>query len=66
MLDVSGGYSPSILDAMRQAIQTSLILGMNKPKDYKPITYKEAFFLATRGGSQGVVLITTLFIYCEC
>lgn len=50
--DVSGGYSPSILDAMRQAIQTSSILSMSKSKDYQPITYREAFFLATLGGSQ--------------
>ncbi|GAB6026271.1 hypothetical protein CHUAL_012479 [Chamberlinius hualienensis] len=54
--DVSGGYSPSILDAIRQAIATSAIIAMNKGGSYKPIDYEEAFFLATLGGSQVIGL----------
>lgn len=50
--DVAAGYSSSILDAMKQAIQTSFVLSMPKIKEFHPITYKEAFYLATLGGSR--------------
>ncbi|XP_070566706.1 guanine deaminase-like isoform X2 [Ptychodera flava] len=50
--DVAGGYQPSILDAIRQAIIVSKLLSLNKPSDYQSIEYREAFMLATLGGSQ--------------
>ena len=53
MPDVSGGYSPSILDAMRNAVQVSKALGFNKPDDYKVITHHEALYMATLGGAKG-------------
>ncbi|XP_077996896.1 guanine deaminase-like [Glandiceps talaboti] len=51
--DVSGGYSPSILDAIRFAVGVSKLLAVQKEsKDYVPITVAEAFRMATLGGSQ--------------
>ncbi|XP_077996800.1 guanine deaminase-like [Glandiceps talaboti] len=51
--DVSGGYSPSILDAIRYAVGVSKLLAVQKQsKDYVPITVAEAFRMATLGGSQ--------------
>ncbi|XP_072904646.1 guanine deaminase [Hemitrygon akajei] len=53
--DVSGGYSPSILDAVRKAIETSKILSFNS-SDYEKLSYEEAFRLATLGGSKALGL----------
>ncbi|KAK2173569.1 hypothetical protein NP493_866g00025 [Ridgeia piscesae] len=50
--DVSGGYNPSMLDAIRYAVQTSNILSVNKDDSYTKLDYREAFRLATLGGSQ--------------
>ena len=62
--DIAGGYSSSILDAMRQAIIASRVSSFNPPKDdagagqlsggseYLPLTCAEAFHLATVGGAQ--------------
>ena len=52
--DISGGYSPSIFNAMRVAIHASkaLSLTMNQT-NYRPLTHHEAFYLATMGGAQG-------------
>ncbi|CAH1789018.1 unnamed protein product [Owenia fusiformis] len=52
--DVSGGYHPSMLDAMRQAIQVSNIVSFehHEGENYKPLDYREVFRLATLGGSQ--------------
>jgi len=54
--DVSGGYSPSILDAMRFATTVSNILSLTKPKSYKSLTTKEVFFMATLGGAQALAV----------
>ncbi|XP_065167223.1 guanine deaminase [Atheta coriaria] len=48
--DVAGGASASIIDAMRCAIDTSTHL-THMIKDSKPITYYEAFYMATMGGA---------------
>ncbi|XP_014246516.1 guanine deaminase isoform X2 [Cimex lectularius] len=51
--DVSGGISLSIMDAMRTTLATSnhlSILG----KQVKPLTYHEAFYLATLGGAEAL------------
>jgi hypothetical protein len=54
-LDVSGGYSTSILNAIRSALQTSIHILFEKSKDsnYVPLSYHEAFYLATLGGAKG-------------
>ncbi|KAJ0067531.1 hypothetical protein NL108_008012, partial [Boleophthalmus pectinirostris] len=49
--DVAGGYSASILDAMRRAQDSSKVLAM-QDSDLDPLTFEEAFRLATLGGSQ--------------
>ncbi|XP_053263760.1 guanine deaminase isoform X2 [Podarcis raffonei] len=50
--DVAGGYSASMLDAIRKAIMVSNIIHINK-EDETCLTLKEVFQLATLGGSQG-------------
>lgn len=49
--DVSGGYSASMWEVMRQAIIASTCYHLNDTK-YQPLSYKEAFHLATVGGSE--------------
>ena len=53
IVDVSGGYSTSLLDGIRLACITSNMVGLNKQAGYNYIDYKDAFRLATLGGSQG-------------
>ena len=62
--DVSGGESPSMLVAIRDCIKASNVLSFGKSKDYKPLNFKEAFFLATLGGSQGKLCMKQLN-YCQ-
>lgn len=55
--DVSGGYSASILEVARQALTASISLKFqNRPESYKPLTYKEVFYLATMGGAKVLCL----------
>ncbi|XP_038258208.1 guanine deaminase isoform X2 [Dermochelys coriacea] len=49
--DVAGGYSASMLDAIRRSISASNICQINKVNE-TGLTLKEAFRLATLGGSQ--------------
>jgi hypothetical protein len=51
--DVSGGYSPSILDAVRNALDVSIHISYGKGSDYVTLSYHEAFYLATLGGARG-------------
>uniref|UniRef100_A0A2K6U8F3 Guanine deaminase n=1 Tax=Saimiri boliviensis boliviensis TaxID=39432 RepID=A0A2K6U8F3_SAIBB len=53
--DVAGGYSYSMLDAIRRAVMVSNILLVNKVNE-KSLTLKEVFRLATLGGSQALGL----------
>ncbi|XP_062874271.1 guanine deaminase [Trichomycterus rosablanca] len=53
--DVAGGYSTSMLDAIRRAMDTSKALSMQDPH-LQPLTFKEAFRLATLGGSEALML----------
>lgn len=53
--DVSGGYSPSMLDAMRTAIHVSNMWTI-KDRTHKPITHREVFMMATYGGSQALAI----------
>lgn len=50
--DLSGGYSSSIQDSMRKAIETSKILKMTKGAGYSSINHMDTFYLATLGGAQ--------------
>ncbi|CAI5786852.1 guanine deaminase isoform X1 [Podarcis lilfordi] len=57
--DVAGGYSASMLDAIRKAIMVSNIIHINK-EDETCLTLKEVFQLATLGGSQALGLDTVI------
>jgi guanine deaminase len=59
--DVSGGFSPSILEEVRQAILTSRYVAMQSPSASSPnisakLSTAEALYLATRGGAAVVGL----------
>ncbi|KAJ3114747.1 hypothetical protein HK100_001566 [Physocladia obscura] len=74
--DVSGGYSPSILDAIRQAITASKMVSIglgsdadksssstgerNIPESFEELSFAEAFFLATLGGAECLDLADTV------
>ncbi|XP_048662869.1 guanine deaminase isoform X4 [Marmota marmota marmota] len=53
--DVAGGYSSSMLDAIRRAVMVSNILLINKVNE-KSLSLREVFRLATLGGSQALGL----------
>ncbi|CAH0388342.1 unnamed protein product [Bemisia tabaci] len=53
--DVAGGYNPTILDAMRRAIDVSNHIFLSNP-EYRPLNYKEVFYLATMGGAAALSL----------
>ena len=50
--DVSGGNFPSILDVMRAALQVSAHISFIQ-SNYKSLTYRDVFYLATLGGAEG-------------
>jgi len=59
--DVSGGFSPSILEEVRQAIWVSRFVAMQSPSASSPndaakLSTAEALYLATRGGAAVVGL----------
>ncbi|XP_067424564.1 guanine deaminase isoform X2 [Emydura macquarii macquarii] len=55
--DVAGGYSASMLDAIRRTMSVSNVLQINEVnKTQTGLTLKEAFRLATLGGSQALGL----------
>lgn len=58
--DMSGGYSPSILDAARQAALVSRHVAMGVPpgpeRERSKLTVEEVLYLATRGGAEVVGL----------
>ncbi|XP_056274023.1 guanine deaminase-like [Pseudoliparis swirei] len=53
--DVAGGYSASMLDAVRRALDTSKVLTIQNP-EYETLSFQEVFRLATLGGSQALSL----------
>ena len=55
MAHVAGGYSASMLDAIRKTVVASNALKINKVSE-AGLTLKEAFRLATLGGSQALGL----------
>ena len=50
--DVAGGYAPSMLDAIRRAVDASKVLYTLKGEHPTPLSFLEAFSLATLGGAQ--------------
>ena len=58
--DLSGGYSPSILDAMRCALHTSKAVWFKRDGDpqYVPLTLPEVLYMATVGGATGEILVS--------
>lgn len=62
--DVAGGYSSSMLDAIRRAVDTSKALCMQDAQ-LQPLSYKEAFRLATLGGSEGTQNLLHTLNSCE-
>jgi guanine deaminase len=61
--DVSGGYSTSMLDAIRQAVIASKLVSIGNgsakeenEEEHEPLTYAEAFHLATVGGAESLGL----------
>lgn len=54
--DVSGGYHPSILEAVRQACLVSRLVAVQSPEPSgrEKLSVEEALYLATRGGAQVV------------
>ncbi|MBR5501236.1 MAG: amidohydrolase family protein [Clostridia bacterium] len=48
--DVAGGHSESIFRAITDAIQVSKMYFRMVDKQYKPLVFSEAFYLATKGG----------------
>jgi len=53
--DMSGGYSPSILEAVRQATLVSRVVALTDGEDAK-LSVNEALYLATKGGADVVGL----------
>ncbi|XP_033947352.1 guanine deaminase [Pseudochaenichthys georgianus] len=53
--DVAGGYSASMLDAVRRTLDMSKVLTIQDP-EYDTLTFEEVFRLATLGGSQALSL----------
>ena len=51
--DVSGGYSSSVLDAMRCALHTSKAVWFKTDGEYDPLTLPEVLYMATVGGASG-------------
>jgi len=49
--DCSGGYSPSLLNAMRMAVTASNSLAC-RDTAYTPLQFSDALYLATRGGAE--------------
>jgi len=49
--DCSGGFSPSLLDAMRQAVIASNVVHFTGEVE-EPLSFSDALYLATRGSAQ--------------
>lgn len=62
--DVAGGYSASMLDAVRRALDVSKILSIQDP-EYNTLTFEEVFRLATLGGSQGWRTVCLFWSYFD-
>eukprot|EP01108_Squamamoeba_japonica_P005853 TRINITY_DN4733_c0_g1_i1.p3 TRINITY_DN4733_c0_g1~~TRINITY_DN4733_c0_g1_i1.p3 ORF type:complete len:157 (+),score=50.07 TRINITY_DN4733_c0_g1_i1:2-472(+) len=52
--DMSGGYTASMWDAIRLAIVASTVKTLDDQRE--PLSYNEAFYLATKGGADALDL----------
>ena len=64
-VDVSGGYSSSILDAMRCALHTSKSVCFQREGEtpYVPLSLHEVLYMATVGGASGENETCLLLMY---
>ena len=51
---MSGGASPSMLSAIREALKVSNMVSVYEGEQYQPLSYAEVFWLAMRGGAQAL------------
>lgn len=56
--DAAGGWSTSILDAMRHAVVTSRIVAEKDAAPRKALSWREVLYLATKGGADALGLET--------
>ena len=52
-----------MLVAMRDCVKASNVVSFGKSDGFTPLSFKEAFFLATLGGSQGELCTKLLSYY---
>ena len=52
--DVSGGAAPSMLSGIREALKVSNLVALAEGDEFAPLTYPEAFWLATVGGARAM------------
>ena len=56
--DVSGGASPSMLAAIREALKTSNMVSVYEgdaaANEFPPLTFAEAYWLSTKGGARAL------------
>ena len=64
--DVAGGHSESMLRAVCDAVQVSKLYWRLIDENYKPLTFKEAFYLATIGGGEFFGKVGSLDKDYEC
>ncbi len=50
--DVAGGHTHSMFAAVKDAVQVSKLYRIYADKNAKPLTFREAFYLATKGGGK--------------
>ena len=48
------------MDAIRNALDVSIHISFGKGEDYVPLTFREAFYLATLGGATGIINFATV------
>ena len=52
-----------MLVAIRDCVKASNVLSLGRSKEYQPLSLKDAFFLATLGGSQGKTAVLLIFLF---
>ncbi|XP_037071795.1 guanine deaminase-like [Pollicipes pollicipes] len=57
--DMSGGYHPSVLDAIRTTLHTSNVHAIYRD-DYQPLTFRDGLRLATLGGAAALGLADSI------
>ena len=52
-----------MLVAIRDCVKASNVVSFGKSDGFKPLSYKEAFFFATLGGSQGELYVQNELVH---